>query len=580
MVKLKFLASLLFLLSTTCFAQGFLKTDGVKIVNDKNENILLRGMGLGGYMLQEGYMLKVPFSGQQYVIKEHIEELIGLEKTQEFYTAWLQNTVQKADIDSLKSWGFNSIRLPMHFNLYTLPVEDEPVKGENTWLKTGFTLTDSLVRWCKANNMYLILDMHATPGGQGHDVNISDRDPSKPSLWESAENQQKLVDLWVKLAEKYKDEPVIGAYDIINEPNWSFEEGKNKNGTQDSENKPLRELMVRITEAIRAVDKKHIIIIEGNGWGNNYNGVLPPWDDNMVLSFHKYWNYNDTASIQNFLDFREKYQIPVWLGESGENSNVWFADAIKLMETNNIGWCWWPLKKLGSNNPLEVKVNPGYQKVRDYWNNKAEKPTIAEAYNAFMQLAENTKIKNCIVHSDVIDAMMRQPHSDNTIPFKKIVVKDSASIKAADYDLGKNGIAYKDSVVGNYYISKGGERESWNNGRVYRNDGVDIYRNDNVKDAESVYVGDLEKGEFLKYTFNVVKSDNYQLNLKVRTNKAEGKVSVEINNTQRQDLNIPKITNDWMWISSDFIPLKKGTNTIKIDIKYGDFDLETIKISK
>ena len=214
-MKLKFLASLLFLLSTTCFAQGFLKTVGGKIVNENNQNVLLRGIGLGGYMLQEGYMLKVSFSGQQYVIKEHIQELIGKQKTQQFYTAWLKNTVQKADVDSLKSWGFNSIRLPMHYNLYTLPVEKEPVKGDNTWLEAGFTMTDSLVKWCKANNMYLILDMHATPGGQGHDVNISDRDPSKPSLWESAENQQKLVDLWVKLAEKYKDEPVIGAYDII-----------------------------------------------------------------------------------------------------------------------------------------------------------------------------------------------------------------------------------------------------------------------------------------------------------------------------------------------------------------------------
>ncbi|MEH6406328.1 MAG: cellulase family glycosylhydrolase [Leeuwenhoekiella sp.] len=579
-MKLKFLASLLFLLSITCFAQGFLKTDGVKIVNENNKNVLLRGIGLGGYMVQEGYMLKVPFSGQQYVIKDHIEELLGKEKTQEFYTAWLQNTVQKADVDSLKSWGFNSIRLPMHYNLYTLPVEKEPVKGENTWLETGFTMTDSLVNWCRANNMYLILDMHATPGGQGHDVNISDRDPSKPSLWESAENQQKLVDLWVKLAEKYKDEPVIGAYDIINEPNWSFEEGKNKNGTQDSENKPLRELMVRITKAIREIDKKHIIIIEGNGWGNNYNGVLPPWDDNMVLSFHKYWNYNDTASIQNFLDFRKKYQIPIWLGESGENSNVWFADAIKLMETNNIGWCWWPLKKLGSNNPLEVKVNPGYQKVLDYWNSKAEKPTSTDAYKAFMQLAENTKIENCIVHRDVIDAMIRQPHADKTIPYKEIVVKDSASIKAADYDLGKNRIAYKDSVVGNYYISKGGDRESWNNGHAYRNDGVDIYKNENTQDAEAVYVGDLEKGEFLQYTFKVVQSGNYKFSIKVRGNNAKGKASVEINTKHVQDLNIPNSSEDWEWISTDLIPLKIGTNTLKIDIKSGDFDLETIKILK
>ena len=66
----------------------FLHVKGKKIVNSNDENILLRGIGLGGYMLQEGYMLKVPFSGQQHVIKEHIQQLIGKEKTEEFYSAW------------------------------------------------------------------------------------------------------------------------------------------------------------------------------------------------------------------------------------------------------------------------------------------------------------------------------------------------------------------------------------------------------------------------------------------------------------------------------------------------------------
>ncbi|MGA9590912.1 MAG: cellulase family glycosylhydrolase, partial [Salegentibacter sp.] len=338
----------------------FLHVKGKKIVNSNNENVLLRGIGLGGYMLQEGYMLKVPFSGQQHIIQEHIQQLIGKEKTEEFYQKWRANFIQKADVDSLKSWGFNSIRLPMHYNLFTLPVEEEPIKGQNTWLKEGFKMIDSLVDWCRANDMYLILDMHATPGGQGHDVNISDRDPSMPSLWESEANQEKLIALWKKLAQRYVDEPIIGAYDIINEPNWTFEEGKNKNGVEDKENKPLKDLMVSITKTIRQVDQNHIIIIEGNGWGNNYNGILPPWDDNMVLSFHKYWNYNNQEAIQRYLDYREKYNIPIWLGESGENSNAWFTDAIDLMEKNNIGWCWWPLKKLGSNNPLQIRINPGY----------------------------------------------------------------------------------------------------------------------------------------------------------------------------------------------------------------------------
>src|SRR5690606_32011018 len=107
-------------------------------------------------------------------------------------------------------------------------------------------------------------DLHAAPGGQGNDLAISDRDPNKPSLWESEANQKKTIALWRKLAERYADEQWIGAYDIINEPNWGFEDPKDFRGTEEKKNIPLRKLMVDITAAIREVDKKHIVIIEGN----------------------------------------------------------------------------------------------------------------------------------------------------------------------------------------------------------------------------------------------------------------------------------------------------------------------------
>ncbi|MCR6722608.1 MAG: hypothetical protein NVV59_20460 [Chitinophagaceae bacterium] len=92
-------------------------------------------MGLGGWMLQEGYMYHLHFLGQQYRIREMIEEIAGPEKTASFYEKWLQNHCTRPDVDSLAAWGFNSIRLPMHYNLYTLPVDEEPVAGEHTWIE-------------------------------------------------------------------------------------------------------------------------------------------------------------------------------------------------------------------------------------------------------------------------------------------------------------------------------------------------------------------------------------------------------------------------------------------------------------
>lgn len=559
-------------------SQDFLKRDGKKIVNAKGENVLLRGMGLGGWMLQEGYMVGINKEGQQHLIKKRIEALIGKEKTEEFYNAWIANHTTKADIDSLRSWGFNSVRLPMHYNLYTLPVEQEPVAGRHTWIEKGFKITDDLVAWCKANKMYLILDLHAAPGGQGNDNNISDRDPSKPSLWDSEANQQKTIALWKKLAERYKNETTIAGYDIINEPNWGFEDAEDKNGLKEKKNEPLEKLMREITAAIREADSNHLIIIEGNGWGNNYNGILDDglWDSNMALSFHKYWNYNDQASIAHILKYRNDHNVPVWLGETGENSNVWFTEAIHLLESNNIGWAWWPLKKLGFNNPLQVKKPQGYQQVLNYWNGSIKKPLNVDFTKSLLTLAKNTNIKNNILHRDVIDAMIRQPFSNNTEPFKLHLVNNGSVIKAVDYDLGKNGFAYYDLDTANYRVS--GKPGIGNKGGTYRNDGVDIFTEEKTGD---VYVGSIEDGEWLQYSFTVTDPGVYKLECTIAA-KTEGKILLTVfdtNGFSSTETMVPVTGTGISWTKLNLGNIKpaKGLHTIRIKAVQGGFDLKELK---
>ncbi|HUW91611.1 MAG TPA: cellulase family glycosylhydrolase, partial [Bacteroidales bacterium] len=374
----------------------FLKADGKQIVNAKGEIVLLRGIGLGGWMLQEPYMLKLSgVAVAQYDIKNKITELIGEERCGEFYAAWLGNMITERDIDSIKAWGFNSIRLPMHYNLFTLPIEEEPVQGQDTWREEGFKMTDDLLSWCRKNEIWLILDMHAAPGGQGNDKPIADVDTLKPQLWESRQNRMKTVALWRKLAERYRDEEWIGGYDLINETNYPMED-----------NKPLKDLFNSITKAIRVVDSNHIIFIEGNDFANNYTGLTPPWDDNMAYSFHKYWNPTTTETIQRYLDLREEFNVPIWMGESGENSNEWYRSAVHLFESNNIGWAWWTIKKIDSESGV-MNVTPpeGYQKIIDYWAGKGGKPDADEAYRVLMQLTENIKLENCQINYPVLDAL-------------------------------------------------------------------------------------------------------------------------------------------------------------------------------
>jgi aryl-phospho-beta-D-glucosidase BglC (GH1 family) len=549
-----------FLLSQFGTSQ-LLKTDGQKIVTDKGENIQLRGLGLGGWMLQEGYMLKTAdFAGPQYKIKEKIAELVGEDGMNEFYKAYLKNGITKQDIDFLKKAGFNSIRLPMHYNLYTLPIEKESKKGQNTWLEEGFKMTDDLLKWCSDNKMYLILDLHAAPGGQGNDVNISDNDKTKKSLWESEENQKKTIALWKKLAERYKDEPWIGGYDLINEPNINFT-GKNQNGTDEMSNAPLWKLQKDITEAIRTVDKKHIIIIEGNGWGNNYNGLTPLWDNNMVFSFHKYWNYNNDETLKFALDLREKNHIPIWLGETGENSNVWFTELIQLLDKHNIGYAFWPMKKIDNIAGItNVKITPEYQKLLDYWKNGGEKPSKEFAKKALMQIADNYKFSNTEIKNDIIDAMFRQTTDGSTKPFKNL--QAPGKISATDYDLGRMGSAYLDKDFINLWVSDAAKRSEWNSGNQLRNDGVDIYKS---KDNQ-YYIGKTESGEWIQYTINSKANKAYTFdikyassnNAKIRIEDASGKQlsTVSLSSTGGNET--------WKTASAKGINLKKGENKIRI----------------
>ncbi len=574
------LALLLSMAAMVASAQG-LKTSGKKMVNQNGAEVLLRGMGLGGWMLQEPYMMEMSgFASAQWQIKSKIQSLIGHDNTEAFYDAWHANHCTKTDIDSMSAWGFNSVRLPMHYNLFTLPTEDEPVAGTNTWIEKGFALTDSLIKWCSARQMYVILDLHAAPGGQGKDYAICDGNPAKPSLWESTANKQKTIALWKKLAERYASEPWVGGYDLINEPNWSFTAGGNQNGCSETSNAPLRQLLVDITTAIRLVDQKHMIIIEGNCWGNNYNGIFPLWDNNTTLSFHKYWNYNDQGSIQGIINLRNQYNVPIWLGESGENSNVWFTEAIQLAEKNNIGWAWWPLKKINSVvNPMTIKKTPEYQTLLDFWKNGGNTPAAGFATYTLMQMATNAKPEYCTYHKDVIDAMFRQIDDSTTIPFVHHSIP--GVVHATDYDLGRNGKAYSDSDVATYQ-STTGTYTAWNSGFSYRNDGVDIEGSiDPSISSNGFDVGWIVDNEWLQFTVDVDSTAAYKVQVRY-AGPAGSRMKLSANESDvTATASVPSSGGFQSWSTYEFndVILYKGIQKLKVGFEKGGINLGFLDFS-
>ncbi|MFA9391310.1 MAG: cellulase family glycosylhydrolase [Prolixibacteraceae bacterium] len=563
--------------------KNYLHTDGKMIVDGSGNEVILRGMGLGGYMLQEGYMLETSrFAGPQYEIVNTIEKTIGKEGMEEFYKTWRANYLTKQDVDSMAEWGFNSIRLPMHYNLFTLPIEMEPKAGQDTWLETGFEMVDDLLSWCADNQIYLILDLHAAPGGQGKDANISDYDPEKPSLWESAENQRKTYALWKKLADRYANEPWMGAYDILNEPNWDFDNAGNKNGCACTKNELLWEFYEKAISAIREVDQNHIVIIEGNCWGNNYKNAPDPkkYDNNIVVSFHKYWNYNRVEEIQWVLDMRNKYNVPFWLGESGENSNTWFTNCLSLVEANNIGWAWWPYKKINSvTGTVTIPKTEGWQNLLNYWSGKGEEPTKEQATKWLMEQAEMMKLNNCVIHYDVIDAMFRQAQGDKSArPFTANNIP--GTICLTNYDLGALGQAYFDTDTCNFRTSTKNST-GWNNGRNYRNDGVDIAKS-NVEEGNGFYVGWTEKGEWMQYTCNVTEVGEYSVKLSYATKGKAGKIHLNIDGKNLPMVSLKSTGDDQEWeeLALEDITLKKGTQAIKLVIDEGGISLNTLTFKK
>ena len=557
---------IVFLLIMQVQASGFLKTQGKNIVNEQGDIVLLRGMGLGGWMLQEGYMMQTSdFASAQHEIKSKIMELVGEQNTESFYAAWRQNHFRKADMDSLAHWGFNSIRLPMHYNLFTLPIEEEPNSTTNTWLSTGFELTDSLVSWCAANHIYLILDLHAAPGGQGYDKAISDYDDSKPSLWESAQNRSKTVALWRKLAERYANEPWVGGYDLLNETNWNL-----------PNNQALRQLYRDITTAIREVDSKHIIFIEGNWFANDFTNLTPAWDTNMAYSFHKYWTTNKQSDIQWMLNIRNQYNVPLWCGESGENSNAWFTEAIQLFESHNIGWSWWPLKKIESIScPASIKKTDDYQTLLNYWKGQGGKPSASFAFNTLMGIAENAKIENCEFHKDVIDAMFRQIQSTETIPYSKHAIP--GKLPLAEFDLGRAGAAYSDKDIADYHGSSG-TWTAWNTGWALRNDGVDIEPCTD-SDGQPYDIGWTENDEWLKYTVQVSFTDSFDVTARIASANGGGKVQLDVNGEPTiTQLPVPQTSGwqDWETLDMGRIFLPRGLNTLKLSIINNGFNINQL----
>jgi hypothetical protein len=294
----------------------------------------------------------------------------------------------------------------------------------------------------------------------------------------------------------------------------------------------------------------------------------------MAYSFHKYWNSNNSSSISGYLSLRTNNNAPLWLGESGENSNAWFTDCVELMETNKIGWSWWPHKKFESiSGLLSVHQTSQYNNLLSYWRGQVSQPSQSAAMNALMGMASNVLFDSCKFNTDVVDALMRQSHTTATIPFASNSIP--GNIFAVNYDLGQYGYAYKDIDYQNTGSSSSG---TWNNGWVFRNDGVDIETcSDTITNGYSV--GWINASEFLTFTVSVAHSSMYDIRVRTAANTAGGQISFIWDNQNIGTIDVPGTggSRSWQTIECGMDSLVEGMHTLKTSFPTGGFNLNYVQ---
>ncbi len=328
-----------------CAAQQskFVHASGREIVGPDGAPVLLRGINLGNWLVPEGYMFKFDSANSPRLINDVLSQLVGPEEAASFWREYRERYISREDIRYIRSIGLNSVRIPFHWGLF----ESEDTPG--CMKETGFVLLDSVLGWCAESGIWAILDMHCAPGGQTGD-NIDDS-RGYPFLFDSPGEQERAIRIWKAIAGRYRDTPAVIGYDLLNEPIPPFFDTERLN--------PLLEpLYRRIVSAIREVDANHVVFLGGAQWNTNFGPFTKPFDPNVVYTFHKYWCDTTQAVVQEYVTFREKHGVPIWMGESGENTAEWIASFRRLQERNNIGWCFWPYKKMDARSCIVTFDRP------------------------------------------------------------------------------------------------------------------------------------------------------------------------------------------------------------------------------
>ena len=414
-------------------------------------------------------------------------------------------------------------------------------EGDSAYfIEENFALLDNLVTWCEKYGIYIILDMHGAPGGQTGQ-NIDDSPNNLPELFMDSKYERRLTRLWLKIANRYKDKSIVAGYDLLNEPLPQY------TGAADKYKHMVEPMYKRITKKIRAVDKKHMIFLEGADWSNDWSVFTEPFDNNTVYQFHYYcWDRPDNLkSIDHFLKERERLNVPVWVGETGEKNKAIYWGTTQFFEKNNIGWSFWPWKKLDRTNGLcSINRPEDWDKISEY-SRGGDKPSKAEAKKILNKFLENIVFEKCTFLTDVSNSMFRQ------IPGR---------VEAVNYG--------HDGYMKSYFVQDTSFRSKYF--RVNEPVEIELIEYDTSRWSSRQNIK-LNEGKWTLYNITSPESGLFNCMIRIKSEHKNSKLIISLNNHSKE---IEISETNWNNIRVNKLNFQKGVNQFKVLAKSATVKIE------
>ncbi|HOW35577.1 MAG TPA: glycoside hydrolase family 5 protein [Candidatus Omnitrophota bacterium] len=334
----------------------FLRAQGTKIVISRNKPVILKGVNLGGWLMMEGYILHSPNIAAQ-VFKKNFAKRLGEKELRSFEKNFYDNFIREDDFKTIAAMNLNCVRLPFNCRL----IEKSPYRYDSN----GVSYLDRAIRWAEKHGIWIILDLHAAWGAQNGDWHSDSL--GKADLWSRKDFRNRTLALWEFLADRYKEKQALAGYDLLNEA-----------VTDDT--KGLNAFYQSLVKRIRAVDKNHILFVEGNTWATDLDCLDEFSDDNLALSIHAYrpldFTFNfvphlsyplkcqgsvwDKGGLRKYLSgykkTSEKRNRPIFVGEFGVNNRDglyneerWVRDILACFKEFGFHWTYWTYKAVKNN---------------------------------------------------------------------------------------------------------------------------------------------------------------------------------------------------------------------------------------